>query len=257
MTTLTQPLSFDAANEWLKKRISVPTFMNSKQLALSKEFSSKVKAHSFYSAKVAEKSVLEQLRDINDRYSAGKINLAEARAEAKEFLSGKGYTADDVTSQSQAPAGISQEKWEEAKQITNIASKARLNLIFNQNAAMADAVGQWEVSMDADIKERWPYFRYITGPNPRPEHAALDGLVLSKDDPFWHTHTPPWDYNCNCTIEDCDEEEARQYGGISKVVRSGNSFKIDNNGRFVNIEEPESGFVFDIREAFTIKQDAA
>ncbi|MCX6984791.1 MAG: phage minor head protein [Lentisphaerae bacterium] len=254
---LTQPVTYDMANKWLASRVSVPTTMGSGRLSLSKNFPAEVKANSFFSAKVAEAAVLEKIRGISDRYSRGEMNLAEARTEAKEFLLGKGYTPDDVSSQNEPPPGVSQEKWEEAKGIANIASTARLNLVFRQNAAMADAIGQREVSMDPDIKERWPYFRYITGPNPRPEHEALDGLVLPKDDPFWATHTPPWDYNCNCMIEDCDEEEAKQYGGVAKVVASQTrpteqtSFKIDNNGRVVNVENSPSGFVFDAESAFS------
>ncbi len=269
MNLLSQPVTYDAANRWLESRVSVPTQMGSRQLALSKNFPAEVKANSFFSAKVAEAAVLEKVRDISDRYSRRELNLAEARTEAKKFLMGKGYTPNDVSSQKEPPAGISPEKWEEAKQITNLASTARLNLVFKQNAAMADAVGQREVSMDPDILERWPYFRYITGPNPRDEHAALDGLVLPKQDPFWATHTPPWDYNCNCMLEDCDEEEAAKYGGAGKAVQSSvvsrqsedgsrpaldesgkSSFKVDNNGRFVNVDVPESGFVFDAESAF-------
>ena len=230
MNTLTQPVTFDAANRWLESRVSVPTTMGSRQLALSKNFPAEVKANSFFSAKVAEAAVLEKVRDISDRYSRRELNRAEARTEAKSFLMGKGFTPDDVSRQTEPPAGVSPEKWQEAKQITNIASTGRLNLVFKQNANMAYAVGQREVSMDPDILERWPYFRYITGPNPRDEHAALDGLVLRKDDPFWATHTPPWDYNCNCVLEDCDAEEAKQYGGAGKAVQSSVASRQSSDG---------------------------
>lgn len=256
MVELTQPMTFEAANKWLKSRVQVPTGLGSRELALSKDFSTKVKAHSFFSAKVAEENVLSRLRSISDEFSAGNMNLAEARTAMKEFLYGDGVQPNDVSSQDKPPAGVSEESWKGAKEITNIASTARLNLVFSQNAAMANAVGQREVSMDPAVKERWPYFRYITGPNPRDEHAALDGLVLPKDDPFWSTHTPPWDYNCNCDIEDCDEEEAQEYGGISQAVQaSDNSFKIDNNGKFANIADSQSGFLFDVTEAFKTTQE--
>ena len=114
--------------------------------------------------------------------------------------------------------------------ISNIASSMRLNLILHQNAAMAAGVGRYQVSRDPDIEERWPCWRYIAGHNPRPEHKALDGKVISKNDPFWKTHYPPWDFNCNCDVEDSDE-------------KSQEAPKHDNHA-------PASGFQFDPAHAF-------
>lgn len=34
----------------------------------------------------------------------------------------------------------------------------------------------------------------------RPNHAALDGVVASIDDPIWDTITPPCGFNCRCTL---------------------------------------------------------
>lgn len=34
----------------------------------------------------------------------------------------------------------------------------------------------------------------------RPSHAALSGLILPADSPFWNTHTPPDAHNCRCMI---------------------------------------------------------
>ena len=87
-----------------------------------------------------------------------------------------------------------------------MAKTARLNLILDQNARMAAAVGRWQVAMDKDVMERFPYWRYIAGPNPRDSHKVLDGLILRKDDPFWASHFPPWEFNCNCDLEEVDEE---------------------------------------------------
>lgn len=67
-----------------------------------------------------------------------------------------------------------------------------LNLIFQQNVASAYGAGHLAQAQQA--KDLRPYGRYITGPNPRPEHAALHDLVYPLDHPFWEAHWPPWDF---------------------------------------------------------------
>lgn len=71
---------------------------------------------------------------------------------------------------------------------------------------MAYAVGRWQEGMDPDIKERFPCWRYVgtTSAAPRDSHARYVGHVYSKDDPIWHTIFPPSDFNCKCSVEDCD-----------------------------------------------------
>jgi hypothetical protein len=34
----------------------------------------------------------------------------------------------------------------------------------------------------------------------REAHAALDGVVLPADHPFWADHYPPWDWGCRCQV---------------------------------------------------------
>jgi hypothetical protein len=34
----------------------------------------------------------------------------------------------------------------------------------------------------------------------RPQHAALDGLILPASHEFWDEHYPPWGFNCRCTV---------------------------------------------------------
>ena len=96
---------------------------------------------------------------------------------------------------------------------------------------MSAAVGRWQVSMDPEIRDRWPCWRYIgsTALNPRDSHARYAGKVYRKDDPIWHKIYPPSDFGCQCDVEDCDEEP-------DKAPEE--------------IEPPESGFAFDPAHAF-------
>ena len=179
-------MDYNAANEFLKTRLSLPTELSSK--GISESLPPAIRAHCFFSARVAEARVLEELRSVSDQYSAGKLSLAEGRKILAKWLDA--HAIGDPKS----------------ARMSNIASSMRLDLILRQNAAMAAAVGRYQVSRDPDIEERWPCWRYIAGHNPRPEHKALDGKVIRKDDPFWHSHYPPWDFNCNCDVEDSDEK---------------------------------------------------
>lgn len=179
-------MKYEAANEFLKNRLTLPTALHSR--GISDALPPVVRAHCFFSARVAEARVLQQLRKVSDAFSRGDLGLAEARTQLQKWLDNKGI--GDPSSAA----------------ITNLSGSMRLNLILRQNAAMAAAVGRYQVSRDPDIEERWPSWKYITGSNPRPEHAALNGRIFLKSDPFWKTHYPPWDFGCNCDVEDSDEK---------------------------------------------------
>jgi len=247
------PVTYDAANRWLAGRTNVPTRKGSRELALDPGFQPKAKAQAFFSAKVGEARVLEKLREVSDAYTRGEVNLAQARSSIKSWLAQDGrYQPDDVARAKTPPAGVSEEEWLARRGIGNIASTARLNLILGQNAAMAAAVGRREFDLDPDMVEREPYWRYIAVQDgrARDSHAALHNLVLPKSDPFWDTHTPPWEFNCRCAIEGCDEEEAKALG-VGKARPDGEEdYRVLNQGRALNVSLPQTGFVFDAASAF-------
>lgn len=201
---------YNGATEWLAKRANLTTVMNSREIA--EEWTAKARAQAFFSARVAEEHILARLRRVSDAFSRGEIGLAEARTELKHFLRAEGK--DD------GKGGL-----------RNLASTARLNLILEQNARMAAAVGQYQAGMDPDILERFPCWRYIgsTALNPRDSHARYAGKVYRKDDPIWRKIFPPSDFNCKCSVEDCDDEPDK---APEKV------------------DPPESGFAFDPAHAF-------
>lgn len=208
-------MDFTAAKDYLEKRLNMPTDMTSR--VISDEIPAQVRAHCFFSARVAESKVLDQLRGVSDAYSRGEIDLATARMKFKKWYDQK------------KPG----ERFADGEKITNIASTMRLNLVMRQNAAMAAGVGRYQVSRDPAIEERWPCWRYITGPNPRDAHAALDGKVFLKSDPVWHRIYPPWEFNCNCDVEDAELPEK----GADRISEDA-------------IPESDSGFRFDPADAF-------
>jgi hypothetical protein len=62
-------------------------------------------------------------------------------------------------------------------------------------------------------KDAFPFWMYQTfgDGRVRPSHAALNGIILPADHPFWRDHTPPWDWGCRCNKVPVLAEEAADY----------------------------------------------
>ena len=70
--------------------------------------------------------------------------------------------------------------------------------------------GEWAQMNDPDALKLFPYVRYHARKDSRTrsEHAALDGKIFCKDDPFLRTHTPSWEFNCRSYLEELTEKAA-------------------------------------------------
>lgn len=86
-------------------------------------------------------------------------------------------------------------------------SVARLVQMFRQNALQAYHEARREVLDDPEMREQFPYWRYLTVGNGTPgvngvrrDHAVLHGLVFRADSAFWRSHYPPWDWGCRCYV---------------------------------------------------------
>ena len=209
--------SNQARREWLAGRVPVPSARSSAEWA---QVPAHLRAHAFFSARVAEKRILERIKSVSDRFSRNEIDFGTAQAEISRFLVSEGYDAEN-------PA------------ISNLASTARINLILRQNAAMAAAVGRYSADMEPESLERWPFWKYHArgDDRTRSSHAAYDGKIYRKTDPIWHRIFPPWEFNCRCWVEEVDEEEAEADGGAE-----------ESSGELPPV--PESGFEFDPADAF-------
>ena len=90
------------------------------------------------------------------------------------------------------------------------AAERRAELLLRTHGQQAYAAAAWrEADEQRDLFPFWKYQTLGDG-NVRPSHAALDGIVLPHDDPFWATHTPPWDWGCRCAfipLSDADVAE--------------------------------------------------
>ena len=207
-------------NTYITRRVNMPTGKSHAELV--REVSPKIKAQAFFSARVAEAHILDRLREISDGYSRGEMGLGEARNRLKDFLKAEGYDPHK--------GGLK-----------NLASTARLNLILKQNAAMAHAAGEWQRMHDPDAMKVFPFVRYhCMKRRSRDSHAALDGKIFAKCNPFLRTHTPPWDFHCHCTLEEITAKEAGKTPELIQRYTQEKNVKV----------ESKSGFVFDPEHAF-------
>jgi SPP1 gp7 family putative phage head morphogenesis protein len=93
--------------------------------------------------------------------------------------------------------------------------------------------------------------------NVRDSHAALNGLILPKNDPFWETHTPPWEWGCRCSVRPVnpdlvdmerafDQERAPENrnvieGAVADQLRTGTLIR---DGRRYNVSPGEGPNAF-------------
>ncbi len=80
------------------------------------------------------------------------------------------------------------------------ANSYTLENIFRTQTQIAYSAGRWQALEDPAIDEILWGFTYVSvGDNRvRPNHVAMDGIRLPKDDPFWSRFFPPNGYSCRC-----------------------------------------------------------
>lgn len=76
----------------------------------------------------------------------------------------------------------------------------RVESLFRTQSATAYGAGRWQESQDPAVQEILWGYEYVTAGDDRvrPEHEALDGTRLPKEDPFWRRFWPPNGWNCRC-----------------------------------------------------------
>jgi SPP1 gp7 family putative phage head morphogenesis protein len=79
------------------------------------------------------------------------------------------------------------------------ASQRRAELLLRTHGFQAFQSAQWEVAQKDEDTTHLQYLS-VEDERVRPSHAALNGIVLPKDDPFWTKHYPPWEWGCRCRV---------------------------------------------------------
>lgn len=91
----------------------------------------------------------------------------------------------------------------------------RSRVIYETNLFTSFAAGRRQQLLEmTDTHPYWMYVHSDAVKHPRPEHLALDGLVLRWDDPFWNTFFPPNGWGCQCSIRALTERQLRAMGKV-------------------------------------------
>ena len=211
-----------AQRNYIETRVNLPTAKSSAEIA--RDVPPGIRARAFFSSRVPQAHVLDYYRTTLDDYLKGGIGRDECRNRMRRFAREHGL--DDGSNA-----------------LTNIASTSRLNLIIDQNAKMAKAVGVYERMYSPGNLEAFPYVIYrasVRSKTPRSSHQKYDGMIIRKDDPWLRTHTPPWEFNCTCELEECSAKKAGKSPERIKTPTPPDKVRI----------ESQSGFAFDPAQAF-------
>ncbi|WP_374439120.1 PBECR2 nuclease fold domain-containing protein [Pseudomonas panipatensis] len=89
----------------------------------------------------------------------------------------------------------------------------RSRVIYETNMQSSYMAGRLEQLMA--VREERPYWQYLHSDaveHPRPEHEALNGLILRWDDPWWKYFFPINAWGCQCSVRALSEDDLRRMG---------------------------------------------
>jgi SPP1 gp7 family putative phage head morphogenesis protein len=146
---------------------------------------------------------------------------------------------------------------ERAEQL--LAANQRANLLLRVHGMQSYGAAAYR-DMDAqrDVFSYWKY-QSMDDSRVRGNHAALDGIILPHDSPFWRKHFPPWEFGCRCTAvpmlpEEVDEiraEESKLPKWQRRVVEGGELKRLEEEGTIVRPMKAMDGQT--VAHTYTVK----
>ncbi len=122
----------------------------------------------------------------------------------------------------------------------NPSSPAVFETLFRTESGIAYSAGQSAANSDPSIDSiLWGYeYTTVGDDRVRANHAALDGVTLTKDDPRWDSITPPNGYNCRCQRIEVffDGKVKEPPGSFAQEQKTGEPI--------ITTPEPDAGFSF-------------
>ncbi|ADW18579.1 head morphogenesis protein SPP1 gp7 [Desulfobulbus propionicus DSM 2032] len=161
-------LPFAEASAWFRDKLNIPT-------TKWDELAGEAHGKGFMSAGAYQADLLNELRQMTDRAIAGGMDIREFRQQFRPLVQRYGWQL-----QGGGPA------W-------------RSDLIWRTNINTAYQAGRWQQFETAGID----FLKYVHNDgvrNPRPNHLAMDGIILPRTDPFWQINYPPNGWGCKCRV---------------------------------------------------------
>lgn len=196
-----EPINFKEAEEALAKRLDTPTALKYKEIAAT--WDAKARSRAFFSARVADATILSELHNRVAAVIEGKMTKTQARDLIRRYFVGEG--ADALAALGFAPPG-------DGKGLTQLASAARLRLIFDTNVKMAQEVGQYQQWQEMSHVYRYGIWKAGYAEEHRPEHLARDGKAYAFDHPIWTQSPPGGEFNCHCYRILARDEDLQERG---------------------------------------------
>jgi hypothetical protein len=225
--TFTDPIPFEEAVAFARRKGLLPTRLNSRQLSA---LSSQLKRRATFSAKMDRLGVLDVLQKNLEKITEGGTDefgrirsIPEAKAQLKEAMQRAGILP--------APAGTSQ--------VQDFYSDSRRQLMVETNVLDTLNFGRWKATQDPialDINPAWELVRMIE-PRGQPRDweqrwqdaggEIIDGrMVALKNDPIWQAlgdgiggyedtlgnPWPPFAFNSGMNVIDVTREDAVALG---------------------------------------------
>ncbi|MDD3885371.1 MAG: phage minor head protein [Victivallaceae bacterium] len=143
---------------------------------------------------------------------------------------------------------------ERAEQVKHAEARAEL-LIRTHGFQSYQAVSYASLDENRDV---FPAWKYLTAGDDRvrPEHVALNGLILPCNSPFWSDHFPPWNWGCRCSVvgvsaDELTKAKARDSKRLPEealVVEGARLRKLEENGTLLRAMPGETmPQIFDCR----------
>jgi hypothetical protein len=190
-------------------RIPLPTDASSAELA---RLPSAIRRQALFSARLNKLGPLAQIGSDLKGILDGTRSMSESRRDIRKALAEAGYQPPEGTGSS----------------LLDHTSRARLDLILQQNVRAARGFGKWAADMDPITLDLWPaqeLVRIMGRKTPRTDWqrrfaeaggTLYDGgrMIALKTDPVWRKLSrfgvpyPPYDYGSGMGVMDVDRDEA-------------------------------------------------
>ncbi len=212
MTSLAQIFADDRAD--------LPTQLGSAEL---RKLDLQVRQGSLFSARMNSAEAVQRLRDYLKRALAGADNQAEFRVQVRAALKALGYTpGEGFPGEASVPPA-------EADTLTDLTSRARLDLILNTQRAIVDGYAYQQHGNTAaalDAFPAWELVRVLAVEVPRGERRGPKGTLIPVPDDDWPSR---WT-DAGGSLADDDRMVAAKDDAVWDALGDVRDDSIDNGG---------------------------